>query len=104
MRFNLNLPLALTALLLRYSVAMMDVPTRQAYIMAVVEPDERSAAAGITGIARTLGAAIAPYFTGLLLASPALINVPFFLAGTLKIAYDVALYRLFRHVRPPEEM
>jgi MFS family permease len=81
----------------------MDVPTRQSYVMAVVTPDERSAAAGITGVARTLGASISPLFAGLLFARPSLINVPFMLAGTLKIVYDLLLYREFSAVRPPEE-
>jgi MFS family permease len=98
-----NLPLAVLLLLVRFSISQMDVPTRQSYVMAVVRPDERSAAAGITGVARTLGASISPLFAGLLLAKPSLINVPFFIAGTLKIAYDLLLYREFSAVRPPEE-
>jgi MFS family permease len=98
-----NLPLAIVVLLLRFSISQMDVPTRQSYTMAVVSPDERSAAAGVTGIARTTGAALSPAFTGPLLASPALLNVPFFLAGGLKIVYDLLLYRRFRAARPPEE-
>ncbi len=71
--------------------------------MAVVGPEERSAAAGITGVARTTGAAIAPLFAGFLFARPALINLPFFIAGTLKVLYDLLLYRGFVAVRPPEE-
>ena len=98
-----TLPLAVLLLLIRFSISQMDVPTRQSYVMAVVRPEERSAAAGITGVARTLGAAISPFFAGMLFARPALINVPFFLAGTLKIAYDLLLYREFTAVRPPEE-
>jgi len=81
----------------------MDVPTRQAYTMAVVRPEERSATAGITGVARTAGAAIAPWFAGLLFAQPSLINAPFVIAGTLKIIYDLLLYKEFVAVRPPEE-
>ena len=81
----------------------MDVPTRQSYTMAMVSPDERSAAAGVTGVARTIGASIAPAFTGLLLGSPALLSAPFFVAGGLKIVYDLTLYRMFRAVKPPEE-
>jgi MFS family permease len=72
--------------------------------MAVVAPEERSAAAGITGVARTLGAALSPVFAGALLARPAWIDVPFFIAGGLKIAYDLLLYRRFVALRPPEEM
>jgi MFS family permease len=98
-----NLPLAALVLLVRFSISQMDVPTRQSYVMAVVPADERSAAAGITGVARTIGAAISPLFVGLLFARPALINVPFFIAGTLKILYDLLLYREFSAVRPPEE-
>lgn len=98
-----TLPLAIAVLLVRFSISQMDVPTRQSYIMAVVPPEERSAAAGIAGVARTTGAAISPVFVGLMFAQPALINVPFFIAGTLKIAYDVLLYRAFVAVRPPEE-
>jgi MFS family permease len=94
-----NLGLAIALLLLRFSISQMDVPTRQSYTMAVVSPEERSAAAGITGVARTTGAAISPLFAGLLFAHPALISVPFFLAGGLKIVYDLLLYRAFAHVR-----
>jgi uncharacterized membrane-anchored protein YitT (DUF2179 family) len=71
--------------------------------MAIVRADERSAAAGITGVARTTGAALAPVFTGLLFARPSLINLPFIIAGTLKITYDVLLYKAFVGIRPPEE-
>src|SRR4029077_19778631 len=98
-----NLRLAILVLLVRFSISQMDVPTRQSYTMAVVAPEERSAAAGITGVARTTGAAIAPLFAGLLFAQPALRNLPFFIAGTLKIVYDLLLYRAFVKVQPPEE-
>jgi MFS family permease len=98
-----NLQLAILVLLIRFSISQMDVPTRQSYTMAVVAPEERSAAAGITGVARTMGAAIAPLFAGLLFSNPALINFPFFIAGTLKIVYDLLLYRAFIGHRPVEE-
>jgi MFS family permease len=98
-----NLPLAITVLLLRFSISQMDVPTRQSYTMAVVAPDERSAAAGITGIARTTGASLSPVVTGPLLANPVLINMPFFLSGGIKIVYDLLLYRSFKAIKPPEE-
>ena len=98
-----TLPLASAMLLLRFSISQMDVPTRQSYTMAVVSPEERSAASGITGVARTTGAAISPLFAGLLFSHPSLIDVPFYLAGTLKITYDLLLFRAFRAVRPPEE-
>ena len=99
-----TLPLAVMVLLVRFSISQMDVPTRQSYVMAVVRPDERSAAAGITGVARTMGAAISPLFAGLLFAHPSLINVPFFIAGSLKLAYDLLLYREFKAIRPPEDV
>jgi MFS family permease len=99
-----TLSLAVLVLLVRFSISQMDVPTRQSYIMAVVSPEERSAAAGITGVARTIGAAISPLFVGFMFARPTLIDVPFFIAGTLKITYDLLLYRAFVTVHPPEEM
>ena len=98
-----NLTLAVLVLLARFSISQMDVPTRQSYTMAVVRPEERSAAGGITGVARTAGAAISPIFVGFLFSHSNLIDVPFFIAGALKIAYDLALYRGFAAVRPPEE-
>src|SRR6266446_1825827 len=98
-----NLSLAIAMLLLRFSISQMDVPTRQSYVMAVVDPDERSAAGGVTGIARTTGAALSPLIAAPLFARPSLINAPFFIAGTLKIVYDLLLYRQFVAVRPPEE-
>jgi MFS family permease len=98
-----TLPLAITMLLLRFSISQMDVPTRQSYTMALVNPDERSAAAGVTGVARTTGAGLAPMFTGPLLANPALLGVPFLLAGGFKLVYDLALYLGFRRVELVEE-
>jgi MFS family permease len=98
-----NLSLAILVLLLRFSISQMDVPTRQSYTMAIVRPEERSAAAGITGVARTTGAALAPVLAGLLFARPSWIDAPFFIAGTLKISYDLLLYRAFVRVQPPEE-
>jgi MFS family permease len=98
-----NLPLAAAMLLLRFSLSQMDVPTRQSYVMAVVEPDERSSAAGVTGIARTVGASISPSISSVLVASAPTAAIPFYLAGGLKILYDLLVYRDFRSVRPPEE-
>jgi len=98
-----TLPLAVAVLLLRFSISQMDVPTRQSYTLAVVDPAERSAAAGVTGIARTVGAALAPLAAGPLYASAALASLPFLVAGGLKIAYDLLLWRSFRAVRPAEE-
>ncbi len=97
-----NLPLAIAVLLLRFSISQMDVPTRQSYTMAVVDPDERSAASGVTTIARSLGAAIAPSLAGALFGA-SLLSVPFFLAGGLKIVYDLSLFLNFRAMKPPEE-
>ena len=97
--FMPSLRLAVAVLFARFSISQMDVPTRQSYLMAVVSPEERSAAGGITGVARTIGASLAPVFAGLLFAQPAWINAPFFIAGALKIVYDLALYRSF--VRNP---
>ena len=98
-----NLSLAVLVLLLRFSISQMDVPTRQSYTMAVVPAEERSAAGGFTGVARTTGAAISPLLGGFLFARPSLISTPFFIAGTLKIIYDLLLYRQFVAIRPPEE-
>ena len=99
-----NLPLSIAVLMLRFSISQMDVPTRQSYVMAVVPPEERSAAAGVTGVARTTGAALAPLLAGILLSHPSTFDLPFYLAGGVKIVYDFLLYRSFVSVRPPEEM
>jgi MFS family permease len=98
-----TLPLAMAMLLARFSISQMDVPTRQAYTMALVAPAERSAAAGITGIARTLGAALAPLVAGPLYATAALAGVPFFAAGGLKIIYDLLVWQTFRKVQLPPD-
>jgi MFS family permease len=91
-----NLTWAVTVLLLRFSISQMDVPTRQSYTMAVVAPDERSAASGVTTIARSVGAAISPALSGVFFAYPVLLSAPFLIAGGLKIVYDLLLYRSFR--------
>ncbi len=100
--FMPNLPLAILMLLLRFSISQMDVPTRQSYTMAVVEPDERSSASGITGIARTIGASVAPVLSTSMLANP-LLGFPFIASGAIKLIYDYSLYRSFRSIKPPEE-
>jgi MFS family permease len=97
-----TLPLAVLVLLARFSISQMDVPTRQSYMAAVVDPDERAAAAGVTGTARTAGSAFGPLVTGALFGA-SLLSAPFFLAGGLKLVYDLALYLSFRAVKPPEE-
>jgi MFS family permease len=98
-----TLPLASGVLLLRFSISQMDVPTRQSYTMAVVAPDERSAASGVTAIARSVGASFSPALTGLFFGIPILFSAPFFLSGGLKIIYDLLLYSEFRALKPPEE-
>lgn len=98
-----TLPLAAVFLFVRFSLNSMDIPARQSYVVAVVDPNERSAAAGVTGIARTLMAAPAPLIATPLIGVAALASIPFFVGGALKITYDVILYRLFRAVRAPEE-
>jgi len=94
--------LAVGLLLIRYLLSQLDVPTRQSYTMAIIPAAERAAAAGIFSVVRNAAAAIAPAFAGLTLVAPAL-GIPFVLAGTLKIAYDLSLFAMFRGVRPPEE-
>jgi MFS family permease len=97
-------PLAIIVLLLRFSISQMDVPTRQSYTMAVVDPDERSAASGVTGVARTTGSAISPSIAAPMMGNMSLISAPFFIAGGLKIVYDLLLYRSFKAAKPPEEL
>jgi MFS family permease len=99
-----TLPIAIFVMLLRFSISQMDVPTRQSYTMAVVAPDERSAASGVTTIARSLGAAAAPALSGALMAGALTFAAPFFIAGGLKIVYDLLLYRSFNTTKPPEEL
>ena len=98
-----TLALAILVLLARFSISQMDVPTRQSYTMAVVDPDERSAAAGVTGIARTTGSAVSPLIAAPLVQASGLMGLPFVLAGSLKIVYDVTLWALFRARPAPEE-
>jgi len=97
-----NVSWAIGVLLLRFSISQMDVPTRQAYTMAVVHPDERSAAAGVTAVARSLGASIPPMLATIFVGSTAIMSLPFFLGGGLKIAYDVLLYRAFSSSEAPD--
>jgi MFS family permease len=93
---------AVAVLLIRHLLSQMDVPTRQSYTMAVVEPDERAAAAGILSVSRNAGAAVAPLFTAAIVATPSL-GLPFLLAGGLKVAYDLGIFVLLQNVKPPEE-
>lgn len=97
-------PLAAALLLLRQTLSQLDVPTRQAYTMALVTPDERTAAASVTSVARSAGAATSPALAGILLQGPLLVfGAPFLVAGDLKAIYDLSLWALFRRVRLPED-
>jgi MFS family permease len=100
--FSTNLWLALALLLIRSALSQMDVPTRTSYVMAVVTPAERTAAASITAVPRSLASSISPAIAGALIGT-AFLGLPLVLCGALKIVYDVALLFSFRHVKPPEE-
>ncbi len=97
-----NAPLAVTCLLLRMALSQMDVPARQSYVMAVVPPEERAAAASVTNVPRSLAAALAPLLAGLLLQHSSF-GWPLIAGGSIKIVYDLLLLALFRRVRPPDE-
>ena len=97
-----SLEIALTLLLIRSALSQMDVPTRSSYVMAVVTPPERPAAASVTSVPRSIAAAISPAISGALLASGH-DAWPLILCGVLKILYDFALLWSFRHIKPPEE-
>jgi MFS family permease len=102
--FAPTFPIAATLLLSRQAISQMDVPTRQAYTMALVDPEERTAAASVTSLARSLGSATSPVFSGLLLQGPLLVlGLPFVLSGALKAAYDLTLWSIFRHVHLKKE-
>ncbi len=95
--------LAVACLLARALLSQMDVPARTSYVMAVVEPEERAAAASITNVPRSLASALPPLLAGWMLAQTSF-GWPLIIGGTLKTAYDLALLRLFRDIRPPEEL
>jgi len=97
-----NLHLAIVFLLLRALLSSMDVPARQSYVMAVVPPEERAAAAGVTNVPRSLASAFSPLPAGLML-DYSVFGWPLICAGSLKILYDILLLRQFRHVRPSDE-
>ncbi len=87
----------------RQSLSQMDVPTRQAYTMALVPVDERTPAAGVTTLSRNISQSISPSISGYLLDTlPGFLGAPFLLGGGVKIIYDLLLYRTFRHVPLPE--
>ena len=100
--FSTNLYLTLGLLLLRSALSQMDVPTRTSYVMAVVTPAERPAAASVTAVPRSLASSLSPALSGVLLATP-FSGLPLIACGVLKIVYDLALLYSFRHTRPPEE-
>jgi MFS family permease len=100
--FSYDLYLTLALLLMRSALSQMDVPTRTSYVMAVVTPAERTAAASVTAVPRSLASAISPALAGALLGT-AFAGLPLVACGVLKIVYDLALLYTFRHVRPPEE-
>jgi MFS family permease len=100
--FSANLYVTLALLLMRSALSQMDVPTRTSYVMAVVTPPERAAAASFTAVPRSLASAISPAFAGVLLTT-AFSGLPLVMCGVLKIVYDVALLYSFRHMKPPEE-
>ena len=94
--------IAAVLFLVREALNEMDVPTRQSYVMAVVQPEERLATAGVTNLVRACGWAIAPVFAGLLMQTGSL-AAPLYCGASLKILYDVLLWRDFRRLKPPEE-
>jgi MFS family permease len=100
--FMPNAVLAVTCLLCRSFLSQMDVPARSSYVMAVVTPDERPAAASVTNVPRSLASALPPIAAGWML-SESTFGWPLIIAGSLKALYDVLLLIQFRHVRPPEE-
>ena len=101
--FAPDLTLVLALLLVRSALSQMDVPARTSYVMAVVTPAERTAAASITNVPRSLASALSPGLAGFLFAF-SFSGLPLVLCGVLKIVYDLALLYSFRHIRPPEEM
>jgi len=94
---------AIVFYLLRNAISQMDVPTRGAYVNAIVPPHTRSAANGVTTVAKQLGTSISPLISAPLLASASLMSLPFFICGTAKITYDLLLWRAFRRIKPPDE-
>lgn len=100
--FAPSFPVAAALFLLREGLVEMDVPTRTSYVMGVVRPEERTLAAGVTGLVRVAGWAVAPAFAGLLMGRVSL-AVPLVLAAAMKVAYDLALWAAFRGLPPPEE-
>ena len=100
--FAPNLEIAIVFYMLRMALSQMDVPTRQSYIVAVVEEEERTASAGITNLSRNIAQAISPSITGYIIGFLSL-SAPFIIGGLLKIFYDITLYINFRKIKPAEE-
>ena len=100
--FAPTFPIALGLHLGRMALSQMDVPTRQSYIVAVVNENERTAAAGITNTSRNIAQAVSPSITGVIIYSLWL-SAPFVIGGALKIIYDIGVYFSFRKIKPPEE-
>ena len=100
--FSPNLTIVLALLLVRSALSQMDVPTRTSYVMAVVTPAERTAAASVTAVPRSLASSISPALAGALL-STSFAGLPLVICGVLKIVYDLSLLFSFRHIKPPEE-
>ena len=100
--FAPNLPVVLALLLVRAALSQMDVPTRTSYVMAVVTPAERPAAASVTTVPRSLASSVSPALAGLLLGTP-YSGLPLVICCVLKVAYDGGLLLAFRHIKPPEE-
>ena len=100
--FAPSFPVAAAFFILREGLVEMDVPTRQSYVMAVVRPEERTVASGVTHLVRMAAWAVAPAFAGLLMEDVSLV-VPLVAGAAMKVAYDILLWRAFRNVRPPEE-
>jgi predicted MFS family arabinose efflux permease len=96
-------PLAVAFLLLRTSMSQMDVPARQSYVMAVVPPEERPAAASVTNVPRALASSLSPALAGYLLTKTTF-GWPLILCGSLKIIYDLLLLAQFQSRRPEEEV
>jgi MFS family permease len=102
MPFMPELSYVVVLLIIRSALSQMDVPTRSSYVMAIVPPAERPAAASITSVPRSLASAVSPFLTGYLLGVSTF-GWPLVIAGGLKIVYDLLLLVMFRNVRPPEE-
>jgi MFS family permease len=100
--FAPSLPVVVALLLVRSALSQMDVPTRTSYVMAVVTPAERTAAASVTAVPRSLASSLSPALSGVLLAT-SFSGLPLVICGSLKIVYDLALLMSFRHIKPPEE-